>query len=418
MRPRDLAQETWSALSANAGRSALTILGIVIGIAAVITMNAIIGGVRVAQADAMGASATRIINITLAGIDNVTPEDVDEIAASIPGYEYILPSVEGKSPTIYKTKQYEVSLTSMTKEYIDAHGTRILQGRAPTDAECENGAMVMLLDQYAVRNLYGSTDAPAVGQSLRLGNDDYQIIGVVDKIGMSAMTAQYSKTTLNALMPFATMRTRITGNAGIDFMEGVALEGVDVMELSQRTTTYLCDRYKADDMMLMDPDSPGTARMVQVLSNTAMQQEVDATMASFQMIMVIVSSISLLVGGIGIMNMMLTNVTERIREIGLRKALGARRGDITSQFILESVTLCLVGGFIGVVLGLLGAVVLSGVVGDAMSSMTFGGEFKPIINADMILNAVTVCVVTGLIFGWYPAQRAARLDPVESLNHQ
>jgi putative ABC transport system permease protein len=130
----------------------------------------------------------------------------------------------------------------------------------------------------------------------------------------------------------------------------------------------------------------------------------------------VVASVSLVVGGIGIMNMMLTNVTERIREIGLRKALGARRSDITRQFMLESVCLCLAGGLIGVVLGYLGAFALTGLASGALVGE--GMSVTPYIDGGTVLMATTICVVTGVVFGWYPARRAARLDPVESLHYQ
>ena len=153
-------------------------------------------------------------------------------------------------------------------------------------------------------------------------------------------------------------------------------------------------------------------------SMKSMIDSVNATMSSFSILMTTVASISLLVGGIGIMNMMLTNVTERIREIGLRKALGARRFDITRQFMLESVCLCLIGGLIGVVLGYVGSFALTGLVADAFMGEESGTEVRPIIDAGTVVMATTICLVTGIVFGWYPARRAARLDPVESLHYQ
>ena len=145
--------------------------------------------------------------------------------------------------------------------------------------------------------------------------------------------------------------------------------------------------------------------------------QLNTMMASFQLLMTVVASISLVVGGIGIMNMMLTNVTERIREIGLRKALGARRRDITRQFLLESVCLTLVGGVFGIALGLLLAYGLAGIAGAALS-LGEGVTLTPSIGLDTVLFVAAICVMIGIAFGYYPARRAARLDPVESLHYQ
>ena len=150
---------------------------------------------------------------------------------------------------------------------------------------------------------------------------------------------------------------------------------------------------------------------VYVYSMKSIADQLDATTMSFQVLMTAVASISLLVGGIGIMNMMLTNVTERIREIGLRKALGARRSDITQQFLLESVCLCLAGGVLGVVFG---ALALSGLA----SGLTEGMSVTPQVSLSAVALATGICVVIGVVFGYYPARHAARLDPVESLHFQ
>jgi putative ABC transport system permease protein len=155
---------------------------------------------------------------------------------------------------------------------------------------------------------------------------------------------------------------------------------------------------------------------VQTLSSVI--DELNSMMLAFQLLMTSVASISLLVGGIGIMNMMLTNVTERIREIGLRKALGARARDITRQFLLESVCLTLVGGIIGMALGYLGAFALAGAAGGLLGYSSEGVAIVPYIDVQSMLLVAGICVAIGIVFGYYPARRAARLDPVESLHYQ
>jgi len=154
--------------------------------------------------------------------------------------------------------------------------------------------------------------------------------------------------------------------------------------------------------------------MRSITTMKSIMDQLDATMAAFQLLMTTVAGVSLVVGGIGIMNMMLTNVTERIREIGLRKALGARSSDITRQFLLESVMLCIVGGVFGILLGYAGAWALT----SAASGMAGIGQIVPIISPTAVATATGICVLIGMVFGYGPARRAAKLDPVESLRYQ
>lgn len=413
MRPNDLLHETWSALSANKGRSALTILGIVIGIGAVITMNAIIGGISASMNNLFGANAARILTVRLSGVNNYTMDDLDDIPHNVHNIEKVIPDSSGNATVTYKKLQLQGSITGTTTDFFSANGYKTLQGKLFTDEDNEQGARVVVIDQYTVKNIFGSMTANAVGNSLQIGNDDYLIVGVTDKIG-SWSNATYDPKAAVIAMPFNTANTRVVGTQTITSFSCLTTEGSDADAIATETEKYLTERYKLQDSM-----DETSVRYASVNSNKQMMDSLNQSTASFGAIMVTVSGISLLVGGIGIMNMMLTNVTERIREIGLRKALGAKRSDITRQFMLESVCLCLTGGFIGVVLGLLGAFVLSSAVGNALSSsLGTGDPIMPAVDPAAIIYAVLVCVVTGLVFGWYPARRAARLDPVESLNHQ
>ncbi len=414
MRPGDLAQETWSALSANKGRSALTILGIVIGIGAVITMTSIIGGISNSMAGMFGANAARVLTINLHGISNFTLDDVAELAKNIPDVEYTMPKAQIQHEATYEKTKVQATIHGEVNKVFEAHGYKLLQGSGFTEEDEKRGSREIILDQYSVRNLFGNTDAAVVGKSLKIGNDEYMIIGVADKVNTFSMT-QYDSQSIEGIVPITTAITRLTGNPNITSIEAMTSATSDADAVAAQTKEYLSRRYK-----LQDSKEEGATRTVSVESNKQLMQQVTSMTSSFQAIMVTVSGISLLVGGIGIMNMMLTNVTERIREIGLRKALGAKRFDITSQFILESICLCLTGGFIGVVLGLLGSFALCGIVGAGLAAAVTGSAdpVLPVIDPGAILNAVLTCVITGLIFGWYPARRAAKLDPVESLNHQ
>lgn len=407
MKARDLAIETWSALDANRGRSLLTILGIVIGISAVIAMTALIGGINKALVGELGLSQAQLIYINVFGDKKMTSEDVDRIGENLTDYQYVIGNSFGSAKVTTGSKSASGNLTGVSSEYFEAMQTKLLAGRTFTEAEDRSGAMVLVVDKGSLRILFGNEDAEAaVGKTVRVGNDECQIIGVVEGSGSSLGNSE----SVNGYLPSKAMASRVTGSDEVIQIMGFAREGVDIDQLVEKTKNYLVKTYN------IPQDEQQSS--ISVNSMKSVIEQVNATTGSFAMLMTVVAGISLLVGGIGIMNMMLTNVTERIREIGLRKALGARRADITRQFMLESVCLCLVGGLIGVVLGYLGAFALSGLATSALMGGGSSTSVTPAVDGGTVLMATIICVVTGIIFGWYPARRAARLDPVESLHYQ
>lgn len=401
MRIRDLLVETWMAFESNRGRSLLTILGIVIGIAAVVGMTALIGGVKQSLVGQLGFDQARLVNINVYPNREVTFDDLDKIAERIPEYEFITGATYGFAKASTGEKESDASVIGVKPEYFTAAGTKLKEGRLFSASEERSSAMVALIDDNSVKELYGANPGTVTGRTLRIGNDTYTICGVTESSGYYSMGDQ-----VTAYLPYSTAVTRISGGSSINEALGFAREGADMTEIVETTKTVLADYFAI----------PEEERdySIYVTSLKSLQDELDATMMSFELLMVAVAGISLLVGGIGIMNMMLTNVTERIREIGLRKALGARRGDITKQFLLESVVLCLVGGVIGVVAGYFLAWGFSGLA----VSMTGGTDVVPVISPTSILVACGICVGIGILFGYYPARRAAKLDPVDALHYQ
>ena len=402
---RDLIREALHSLESNKGRSLLTILGIVIGIASVIAMTSLIGGIQNGLINSLGLNAARMIQIYSS--ENLTDSDIEKLRKTIPQIEQI-----GIIDNAYTDYQKGDTTYNVSTEGMDISALKIkgydepLCGRSYTEAEAKTGARVAMISRNGAEQLFGQNMEDALGKTIKVSSGEVRIIGVVDN-GAESLGS------LSLIIPRATIAALFTdSNSVFPNVTALAREDADIDELCNTIKTKI-QEFKG----LSGDDESGD---VMVSSMKSAIDAMNSFMGSFSLIMGAVAGISLLVGGIGIMNMMLTNVTERIREIGIRRALGASRRDITAQFLAESSALCITGGILGVVIGYLlaWALTLFAANSGILNELGASGSIIPSFSITTVLLAFAVSVGIGVIFGFYPARRAAKLDPGECLRYQ
>ena len=402
---RDLIREALHSLESNKGRSLLTILGIVIGIASVIAMTSLIGGIQNGLINSLGLNAARMIQIYSS--ENLTDSDIEKLRKTIPQIEQI--GIIDNAYTDYQKGDttYNVSTEGMDISVLKIKGyDEPLCGHSYTEAEAKTGARVAMISRNGAEQLFGQNMEDALGKTIKVSSGEVRIIGVVDN-GAESLGS------LSLIMPRATIAALFTESYSVfPSVTALAREGADIDEL--------CDTIKTKIQEFKGLSGDDESGDVMVSSMKSAIDAMNSFMGSFSLIMGAVAGISLLVGGIGIMNMMLANVTERIREIGIRRALGASRRDITAQFLAESSALCITGGILGVVIGYLlaWALTLFAANSGILNELGASGGIAPSFSITTVLLAFAVSVGIGVIFGFYPARRAAKLDPVECLRYQ
>ncbi len=405
--------EALESLNANKLRSMLTVLGIVIGVAAVIAMLSIGRGARAsitAQIESIGTNLVYVYpgSFRQGGVSSapgtagtLTIEDANALASQA-GVVAVAPEADGRVQISYLGQNSNTRLLGVTPSYQDVHNLQVTDGAFISESNQVARSSVVVLGSAVATNLFGGT-AGVVGQSVRLGGQPFRVIGVLESKGGSGFFNQDDQ----IFVPLSSAQTRLVGNSrfrGANVINQISIKAASSDEVPQvvnNVTELMRSRHRTvpgedDFTVTSQQDALGAAT------------QVTDTLTIF---LGGIAGISLAVGGIGIMNIMLTSVTERTREIGLRKAIGARRRDILIQFLVESMVLSLLGGFIGVALGWL--------IARLIGSVQLGGSaITPVVGLDSVLLATLFSMAVGLFFGIYPATRAARLLPVEALRYE
>ncbi|VYU29410.1 Macrolide export ATP-binding/permease protein MacB [Veillonella parvula] len=394
----------WASLVANKLRSLLTMLGIIIGVAAVIALVSIGNGVKQDIEDSIsslgsnllvvmpGAPRTPGVRPSQGSMKSLKISDYEAIA-KLEGVKAASPMTNGSYVVIYQNKNWTTSVAGVNANFQDVNNWTMTSGRFFSDKNVQNRERVAVVGQTVVKNLFADEDP--VGKEIRVKNIPFRVIGVLKSKGNGTMGNDQDDT---VLIPYTTSMERVEG---IDYLRMVYVvakddEGID--RLQADIENLLRVRHNIKDTNLDD---------FNIQNMKSIMETVAQTTGTFTLFLGAVAAISLVVGGIGIMNIMLVSVTERTREIGVRKALGATYSVIVTQFLIEAVVISLMGGFIGIAFGI-GASKVIGMV-SGMST---------VVSVPTIIMSFAFSMAIGLIFGIYPARKAAKLNPIDALHYE
>ena len=389
-------------LVANKLRSFLAMLGIIIGVGAVISMLAFGAGAQRQVMDRVTAMGTNLLivrpgNRGTGGVvsgtqQNLTLEDAQAIVTDVGSVLQLAPVVGGSAQVKYLGKNSRVSIIGSAPPYIPMRNFEVEKGRGFTEVEADKLAHVAILGPTTVTNLFD--DNEAVGETIKLNGINFLVVGVLKAKGDQGFYNPDDQ----IILPYSTAMKQVFG---VDKLREIDIEGVDkadINKLQDDIATLLRKRHRIQSGAANDFFVQNQAELIETASSFSRM---------FAILLGGIASISLLVGGIGIMNVMLVTVTERTREIGVRKAIGARNRDILSQFLIEAMLMSGVGGVIGVITG----------VGIASAVARFT-NFSTIVETSSILLALSFSAGVGIFFGYYPAYRAAALDPIDALRYE
>src|SRR5215204_5138803 len=387
------------ALRRNGMRTALTALGMIIGVAAVIAMVAIGTGARTSIENQIKTAGTNIVNVTAgAGFGPVrggqgatttlTAEDAEAIRREVPGIRYLSPGLNSRTQIVSEHGNWNTQVQGTSAELPDIRSWPMQYGAYFTDADVSRAAKVAVLGSVARDQLFGAGADPT-GATVRIKNQPFRVLGVLASKGQSAMPGQDQDDTV--MVPFTTVQKKLQGVQHISSITISAADGVPLTQMTDAIAQVLRQRHH-----IRSGDEDDFS--VRTLEEFATM--LTSTTTTMTYLLASIAAVSLLVGGIGIMNIMLVSVTERTREIGLRLSIGARDLDVLRQFLVEAIVLSLAGGAVGIALGF----------GTSLAVSHFAG-WSAVVSANAVVLSFGCAAAIGIFFGFYPARKAAALDP-------
>ena len=395
------------ALVRNKMRAALTMLGIIIGVSAVIAMVSIGQGAQAsvqAQIESIGtnllfvsAGAQNVGGVRSgtgdSGTNTLTVEDLDAIKREVPSVSMVTPSVNARSQLVSGNANWNTSVTGVSEQYPDVRKWTVQSGAFFTDADVRTAARVIVIGQTVGDNLFPGADP--VGQTLRVMNLPFRVVGVMARKGQDQQGRDQDDV---SFAPYTTVQKKVLGSPRLQIAYVSAISQDATYTAQAQITELLRQRHK---LSANEPDD-FTVRNMTDIADAA-----NATSNTMTILLACIAGVSLLVGGIGIMNIMLVSVTERTREIGIRMAIGARSSAVRSQFLIESIVLSLTGGMFGIVLGIIVSLAIPKMLG-----------WPTLVSSMAIVGSAIFSVAVGVFFGYYPARKAAALDPIEALRYE